>query len=213
MADPRLVGLARLVPVALIAVVAVGCGGEPKAVHDPAPSATAPASSPTPTPTPTPEESAAPTRAVPPRAQRIAGAFVEFASHPDAASVTGPPFADRVALGLGSTVLTTVPRSDLARPATWDLVMEGYAGRSGALNPLAGIRDLTSGGGTTVVSTGVHDHCASPPLPVPDEFTRDLEVVIQPSWDDIDSCLEWFSVDLFVRDDRIVAVTLSLFEP
>jgi hypothetical protein len=150
---------------------------------------------------------------VDPAVRRIAEAFETFAMHPDATSVRLPPFADRVALGLGSTILATVPRAELALPATWDLVMEGYAGRSGALNPLAGIRRLVRKGGATVVSTGPHDHCASPPLPVPAGVTEDLQVVIQPSWDDLDSCLQWFSVDLFVRDGRVVAVTLSLFEP
>lgn len=202
----------RLIALGLIAVLASGCG-------EPAPHASAPSPSPPPsptsaTPTTSPTESASPTRpAVDPAVQRIADAFEELAKHPDATTAQGPPFADRVALGLGSTILATAARSELARPATWDLVLEGYAGRSGALSPIAGIRQFVARGGATVVSTGPHDHCASPPLPVADGYGQDLQVVIQPSWDDIDSCLEWFSVDLFVREGRIVAVTLSLFEP
>ncbi len=148
---------------------------------------------------------------VSPAARRTARRFVRFAR--GLHSLGGVPFAEQVALGLGPTILTTVRRGDLANPRVWDLTMEGYAGRSGALNPFVALRKYGRQGVPAVISTGNHDHCASPPLPVPAEVTKDLQVVIQPSWDVIDSCLEWFSVDLFVRKGLIVAVTLSLFEP
>ena len=48
-------------------------------------------------------------------------------------------------------------------------------------------------------------------MPLPD-VSFDRQVVIQA--DGIDSCLQWFVVDVLLDgDDRIVAVNLDLWEP
>lgn len=51
-------------------------------------------------------------------------------------------------------------------------------------------------------------------MPSPKGFEGHQRVSIQPAETTIDSCLSWFSVDLFVNGDgRIAAVTLDIWEP
>lgn len=50
-------------------------------------------------------------------------------------------------------------------------------------------------------------------MPAPEGYADLRRVSIQPSEESTDSCLSWFTVDLFVNRGQVVAVTLDLYEP
>lgn len=144
--------------------------------------------------------------------------LLAFAADPSAASAELGRFAaDGVRLGLADVVSDPVPIVELGDRARWALDAEafrGYAGPFSALETLAQWR--TNAGGPPVeelvVAVGEHPHCASGPVPPPNEVEDLRRVSIQPVG--IDSCIQWWTVDLFVTDDgRIAAVTLDRFEP
>jgi hypothetical protein len=121
------------------------------------------------------------------------------------------PLADEVALGLGS-VLPGEPyiAADLAEAPAWSLDPgDGFRGRVGPFSVL----DTLAGAGRDVqVTSGPHRRCVAPPTPPPAGFEGLGQVSIQPTG--IDSCLQWFSVDLFLTaDGRVAAVTLDLYDP
>ena len=88
------------------------------------------------------------------------------------------------------------------------LELEAFRARTGpfsALEPLIDERPH-------VIVAGPHNHCASPPVPAPEGYEAHRRVSVQPA--DATSCLEWFSVDLFLEaDGTIDAITLDLYEP
>lgn len=68
--------------------------------------------------------------------------------------------------------------------------------------------------GAIAVAEGPHAQCVSPPIPAPSGLADLRRVSFHPAEGSIASCLEWFSVDLFLDSDRnIEAVTLDLWEP
>lgn len=122
--------------------------------------------------------------------------------------IAGMPFADAgVALALGGEILATPLPAALESPGTWQLDLDGFRARVGPFSAL----ELVTAADALTTFIGAHDHCASPPKARPDvEYDRQL--VIQPTG--VDSCLDWFSVDLFLDGDGvIVAVNLDLWEP
>ncbi len=116
-----------------------------------------------------------------------------------------------VALGLGDSIVRTVEPTDLTDPSTWELDVSGYNGATGpfsvldAIARLAPIDDI-------LVQEGPHDHCASPPKPAPSGFELFRRVSVQPS--SFDSCLQWWTIDLFVTTQgNIRAITYDFWEP
>lgn len=87
---------------------------------------------------------------------------------------------------------------------------EGF-GRVGPFNSITTIAQRLD----VSVTVGPHPHCISPALRAPPGTEGLDQVSIQPADGTIDSCIDWFAVDLYVDPDRgeIRAVTLSLFEP
>ena len=72
--------------------------------------------------------------------------------------------------------------------------------------------DLLARNRSLRIGVGPHRRCVSPPLPPPRSVAGLRHVSVQPRR--IDSCLQWFSVDMFVtRSGKIAAVTLDLYEP
>ncbi|NND12951.1 MAG: hypothetical protein HKO10_03235 [Acidimicrobiia bacterium] len=62
------------------------------------------------------------------------------------------------------------------------------------------------------VTVGSHPHCAGPPMPVAEGFEELTQISIQPAAPD--SCLEWWTVDVFLDDQGDIAgVTLDMWEP
>lgn len=117
---------------------------------------------------------------------------------------------DGVELRLGNSGhVREVAVDALHDPATWEFeVPEGYAGFVGpfsVLRSLEGVDELT-------VSVGEHDFCANPPQPTPDHLTGFTLVGITPAA--IDSCIDWFAVDLWLDEDGLVrAIRLELYGP
>lgn len=140
----------------------------------------------------------------------VAERLKAFAQDPDVETFEETPFAPEVRLGLGPQLVGPPrPARELADPAAWQLdpdeLFRAYAGPFTALALLADT-------GNVRVAGGPHRHCASPPMPVPDEIAHLRQISIQPT--DFDSCMQWFTVDLFLTDDgQIAAVTLDLWEP
>jgi hypothetical protein len=123
----------------------------------------------------------------------------------DLASV---PFADEVQLGLAEILLVTRTPSELTDPASWVLDLEPFRARTGPFSAL----ELFAEERPHVVVIGPHNHCASPPVPAPEGYDEYRRVSVHPA--DATSCLEWFTVDLFLTDDgTIAAITLDLYEP
>jgi hypothetical protein len=122
------------------------------------------------------------------------------------------PLADQVGLGLGSDIYRAESKDSLRDPAAWQIdEPAGYAGFTG---PFSVLETLAAASETQVI-VGEHPHCAGPPIPAPTGLEHHLQVSIQPAEGTIDSCITWFSVDLFLDLDTmaIAAVTLSLFGP
>lgn len=134
--------------------------------------------------------------------------FTEFARAPGAATLAAVPFADKVRLGLSDQLMTERTSFDLLRPDAWVLTQVPFRGHVGPFSA----RDLLARNGPTTISVGPHPHCASPPVSPPADLVGSRRVSVQPT--DIDTCLNWWTVDLFVSPaGRIEAVTLDLWDP
>jgi hypothetical protein len=97
---------------------------------------------------------------------------------------------------------------DLLHRAAWVLSADPFRGQVGPFSAL----ELLGRNVPTTISVGPHPHCASAPMPPPTDLVGSRRVSIQPK--DIDTCLLWWTVDLFVSSTgRSEAVTLDLWEP
>lgn len=165
-----------------------------------------------------PEPPPAPTKAE----QRLMRHFIAFARERTAESASRLPWADELAIGLGRDIKDTLDQTEAKDPAAWVLRAETFRGYTGPFSALERIRrhaetvssDTAGGSGAFRISAGEHPHCASPPVSAPKEFKDYRRVSIQPADSSIDSCLDWFTVDLFLDErGRVAAVTLDLWEP
>lgn len=158
------------------------------------------------------------------RAAQLMDAFVEFALEPHEKSVLRLRAADdRIALGLGRTMHQTLTLDEAARPDAWRITPGVFRGHDGTYSALESIRRHIRGdardqgvrlSGELMTSHGSHPHCAGPAVAPPDGLEDLHRVSVQPATDSISSCPGWFTVDLFIdNDDRLVAVTLDLWEP
>lgn len=142
--------------------------------------------------------------------QGLIEALRRFAQAPGSTTAAGVPFGSSVALGLGDRVLVTRPSDDLVRADAWSLDMPVHRAYVG---PFSALR-LLARPGAIRVSVGPHPHCASPPVASPPELVGLRRVSAQPELGENASCLQWWTVDLFVsREGRIVGVTMDLWEP
>jgi len=143
-------------------------------------------------------------------AEQLVDSFVMFAARPSDSTFGGLPLADAVALGLGSDIVKEVRAEDLRSPSVWTLDVEdfrAYVGPFSALGMLVHAQPYQ-------ITVGEHDHCASPPMPLPDGYEDRLQISIQPRDGSYDSCLMWGTVDFFVNDnDEVEAITMDLWEP
>lgn len=143
-------------------------------------------------------------------AETLVDAFVDFAHDPTNSTFAGLPLAEEVDLGLGPTIIRTVPASQLRQPEAWQLEVEYFRASSGpfsAFNAL-GRSDIYD---TTI---GDHPHCASPPVPPPDGYEDLDRISVQPHLGLQDSCLMWGTVDFFLQSNGdVAAITLDMWEP
>lgn len=137
--------------------------------------------------------------------------FITFAATPTRAGAASVPLAAEVDLGLSDTLVKTLASTAASSPGAWALDIDGFRGsgrrRANALSLLAESKRLS-------VNVGEHAHCAAPPMPVPSALVGLGHVSAQPREATLQSCLDWFSVDLFVdQQGRVAGVTLDLWEP
>lgn len=117
---------------------------------------------------------------------------------------------DGVELILGRSGLSrTVARDDLADPTNWEFdPPDGYEGFSGPFSLLTTLE----GRDRLKITVGGHPHCAGPARAAPAHLADLTRVGVEPT--DIDSCIQWFGLDLYLDDDGlVVAILLDLFGP
>ncbi|MGI9623005.1 MAG: META domain-containing protein [Acidimicrobiales bacterium] len=132
----------------------------------------------------------------------------------DGGAVDTSSFAPEVSLALGGEIELVRTADELSDPTAWVIDREEFQGYGGPFSVLEVIRSRL---GLSSVQVGIdafvgpHDHCAAPPTALPDAgFDRQL--VIEPTG--IDSCLQWFVVDVLVDETgQVVAINLDLWEP
>lgn len=154
---------------------------------------------------------------------RLMRDFVAFAVQPSAETAGRLPFAGEVQLGLSRDLRTALNAPDAPQASAWVLNANSFRAYTGPFSALELIQrhadearsmSFRTRGGALHVSAGDHPHCASPPVPAPQGFERHRRVSVQPSESSIDSCLSWFTVDLFLnKEGSIAAVTLDVWEP
>lgn len=164
---------------------------------------------PGPTNAPSSSSIAATPESVPTEAERaLFDALVRFARSGDAADLHPVTFADEVALGLGLEPVVTRTPAELADPEKWLLdrrVFRDFVGPFSALEQLR--RDVE-----VAMTVGPHPHCAAPPMPPPAGLDDHRRLSIQPVAPS--SCLQWWTVDLFLdADGRVEAITVDFFGP
>jgi hypothetical protein len=139
-----------------------------------------------------------------------AKALRTFAADPSPENFAAVPLAESVTLTLGPQSGRSQPADTLRLPANWvfDTSFDGFRAYVGPFSAL----DLLAQDRPVEVAAGPHDHCASPPMPAYPDFEGLRQISIQPM--DATSCLEWWTVDLFMNAaGEIAGVTLDLFEP
>lgn len=147
---------------------------------------------------------------------------MRFAVEPSAETAADVPFASELALGLGPALIKTIDEDQVQQFVRWDIHREYFRAVSRRWNALDLIAELASEteslavdeGRGFQVSVGDHRHCVSPPVPAPPGLAGLRRVSLQPASPEPESCLMWFTVDLFVTDDgEVSAVTLDVWEP
>lgn len=151
----------------------------------------------------------APAEDLQPGDEQLIADFLDLADNPSAELLAALPLAPEVQLGLGQVLHETVAAPALADSTAWSLDVENYAALEGPFSAL----EVAAGAGPTKVSAGPHPHCAGPPRPAPPAVTDLRRVSVQPADETIDSCLSWWTVDFFLDDGVIQAITLDLWEP
>ena len=156
-----------------------------------------------------PTDSAAQRDAATPTDRNVMRSLVRFARSPSDSTWRRLRLARRVELGLGKRLVVQRSRGELRDPDAWRLDADHFRGRVGSLSALRLIADEPR---RLRLSVGPHAHCAAPPTPPPGRVARLRRVSVQPERPD--SCLSWWSVDVYVdRGRRVRAVTLDLWEP
>jgi hypothetical protein len=185
----------------------------------PTPSDSSPASTPTTVETNPAEADATATA----QDVRLMRDFVAFAVEPSAETAAPLPFATEIQLGLSRDLTVTLDKSSVPEASAWVIDSEAFRGYVGPFSALrlverhaAKAKSQSVSGHRSVftVSVAEHPNCASPPVPAPKGFGNLRRLSVQPSEGSIDSCLSWFSVDLFLdAKGAIRAVTLDIWEP
>jgi hypothetical protein len=136
-------------------------------------------------------------------------AFTQFAKSPSAETAEAVPFAPTVDIGLGPELLAELDASARLDPAAWRLELAGRWGGAGTTSAL----ELLAGGDPIEAVRDRRRSCAgSFAPPVPPGYEAHTLWSLEPS--DVDSCLSWFAVDLYLDGDGdIAAVTVELWEP
>lgn len=212
----------------LTTALLAGCGSDGDAANDTADDTAAPESGASTSASPTPEKAPAPTITeslppsiepsggiggeptdeVAPEEQQILDDFAAFAADPTPQTADALPFADSVRLGLGPRLLSDVSGADAGDAAAWQIDEDVWRAYEG---PFSALKVIGDHGSDLSFGAGKHQHCASAPQPIAKPLRGMRHLWIQPT--DTDSCLDWFTVDLYLNQGRIEAVTTDMFEP
>jgi hypothetical protein len=164
-------------------------------------------------PAPPPEETLAPSEEAPTDADRaLIDDFISFATDSTTRTAAAVPWAATIDVGLGPVVLSEVRATEVADSGAWTIPIAHHQAWTGPFNPLWQLEFHPAAGYD--VSVGAHPHCANPPRLPPVGYAEHRRVSLQPTADSYTSCLEWFTIDLFLDDaGDVAAVTLDLYEP
>lgn len=181
--------------VASALVLLAGCAGDPNTLPTPEPSRPS-ADRPTPSREPIDRRDASKDD------HDIAALVYAFSREP---SANHAPWAPQViVLGVGGRARTTLSEQQAADPRRWRFA-EPFA-------DLSALDVLASSEGRYRVDLGPHPHCVGPVKPPPRVLDGRRQISITPRGA-LDSCLDWWAVDLFVDDaGRIEGVTLIRWE-
>lgn len=139
----------------------------------------------------------------------LAVALTDFATSPTDSTYARLDLSATVTLTLGPDIARTESSDRLSDPATW--VFDQEDGFRAYVGPFSAL-DLLGQGRPFEITAGPHPHCAGPPMPVNPAFAGLRHLSIQPT--DATSCLEWWTVDLFLDGTGAIAgVTMDLWEP
>jgi heat shock protein HslJ len=140
--------------------------------------------------------------------QAIADAFANLSIEGTTVDVSQLQLADRILIGLGNQLIEERTPAQLSDPAGWMLAPEYFRGYTGPFSAVETLRESD----VVDVLVGPHDHCASPPRPISEQIDFATHLSLQPTG--IDSCLQWFTVDLFLDTaDNVIAIILDASEP
>jgi len=146
--------------------------------------------------TPTPEELA------------IADAYANLSVEGSTVDTRDLRLADVLLVGLGDQLIEERTPAQLTDAAGWVFTLEGFRERGGLFSALETLLESDD----IEVVVGPHDLCGLPPQPISDRIEFASHLSLQPAG--IDSCLQWFTVDLFLDDSgTVVAIILDLAVP
>jgi hypothetical protein len=138
-------------------------------------------------------------------------AFVAFARAPTDATWRKLAFARTVDVGLGRRLVLQRSPTELRDPEAWKIHVKYFRAYGG---PFSALRLMAEERGPLQVSVGPHAHCASPPVPPPRRVETLRRVSVQPQLPKVESCLQWWTVDVYVDEiGEVHAVTLDAWEP
>lgn len=122
-----------------------------------------------------------------------------FALRPSDETFNDLPLAQFVMLGIEDRIVVAKPQEELRDPSVW--VVEGHS-----------VLDQLAAGGDYVLRRNTHETCVGEENPAPLEMSGYQRLSIHPADLQNDTCLNWYSVDLFLHDGQIVGITLTLWE-
>ena len=136
----------------------------------------------------------------------VVNLFHRFANNPTG----GGPFDTPISLGLGGRLVKTITTEESYDEDAWVIDVTDYAERDGTVSALELLRQ--SDGNFRVV-TGEHRGCPGPGAKAPLDLSGGGRLLsIQPR--QFDSCIDWWSVDLYVNDvQQVVGVDVHLGSP
>jgi hypothetical protein len=143
--------------------------------------------------------------------EQLSDALVAFAKRPADDTFSALPLADTVELGIGGDIFEVHPAAELRSGEAW--IIEDVADFDGLVGPFSALETLRSSD-RYEVTTGEHMRCAGPPRDYPAVLADFDQISVQPVPGPQWSCLQWYSVDLFVTSSGgIEAVFLDLWGP
>lgn len=149
---------------------------------------------------------------------QAASRFIALARHFDSQAVDSMSLADAVDLSLGQRQFVRTLSDGKSDMKNW-LVSVPTSFRGSAAGSLSAPEQLLSylrsdPKAAISVSEGPHPRCVGPKVPPAAQDSAYRQVSLQPTSNTIDSCLDWFAIDLFVDESgHVRTVDLDLYEP